>query len=163
MRSLCLQPVIQPVLFPNCVDLYLSFIVFLLQVIAFRNSFLVFLQPFQQSGNVCNIFLPQNMTAIDLAAPEQGVFIQHYRVPLRRPHHIRRQLRCVWRGITSVIVRINDLCPYGSGFKQRFITGIGLDQSAMNTAFQYSGEHQTLRCSDVSADKLHPFHAAWIN
>ena len=59
-------------------------------------------------------------------------------------------------------VRIYDLRSYGPGFKHRPVTGIGLYKPALNTAFQYSGEHQALRCRDVSADKLHPFHAADI-
>ena len=57
-------------------------------------------------------------------------------------------------------VRIYDLRSYIPGFKHRPVTGIGLYKPALNTAFQDSGEHQALRCRDVSADKLHPFHAA---
>ena len=46
--------------------------------------------------------------------------------------------------------------------REGFVTGICLYQPTLNTAFQYSGEHQALRRGDVSADKLYPFRAAGV-
>lgn len=50
---------------------------------------------------------------------------------------------------------IRNLCAEPADHKQFFIAGVGLYQPALNTAFQYSGEHQALRCRDVSADNAH--------
>lgn len=61
------------------------------------------------------------------------------------------------------MVVISNLGAEGPGLKQLIIAIIGLNQSALDTAFQYGGKHQALHRCNISAYHLHPPGSAGVD
>ena len=93
------------------------------------------------------------MTETNRFAFDQCRFIRQNRMRFGTHSLLIGQPPGIGAGKADRVSLIRNLCAEPADHKQFFIAGVGLDKPALNTAFQYSGEHQALRCNDVSANK----------
>ena len=103
------------------------------------------------------------MTAIDSAAFEQGVLIKSDSSDFRFTYSLFRKLRCIGSSVVCPVFCIDNLRTECSDFKQCIISGIGLDQTTLDTAFKYCSKHKTLNRRNISAYNPHPADAAGID